>query len=94
MKIHSFIWLDDIVQKLIWKHSVSQDEVLELFVNSPRFRFVEKGDRIGENVYSASGQTDGGKYLIAFFVLKPGNAALILSVREMSRAERKKYERK
>ena len=42
MKITGFIWLDDIVQKLLWKHSVTQKEVIELFDNSPRLFFVEK----------------------------------------------------
>ncbi len=53
MKISGFIWLDDIVQKLLWKHSVTQQEVVELFENSPRLYFVEKGNRTGENVYVA-----------------------------------------
>jgi hypothetical protein len=37
-------------------------------LNGPsHFRFVEKGHRRGENVYSAMGQTSGGRYLIVFF---------------------------
>ena len=94
MKISGFIWLDEIVQKLLWKHSVTQDEVVELFVNSPRFRFVEKGHRIGENIYYAAGRTDAGKYLIVFFVYKKSREALVLSAREMTRSERKKYAKK
>jgi len=94
MRISGFIWPDQIIQKLLWKHGVAQDEVLELFVNSPRFRFVEKGDRIGENVYYAAGQTDGGRYLIVFFIYKRDQQALILSGRDMTKAERKRYDRK
>ncbi len=94
MYIDDFIWLPDFVEKLLIKHGVSQDEVEEVFFNQPRFRFVEKGNRPGENVYSASGQTDAGRYLIVFFILKPHNAALILSARDMDRKERRRYEQK
>jgi hypothetical protein len=45
LKITGFIWLRDIVQKLLRKHSVTQEEVVEVFGNRPRFRFIEKGDR-------------------------------------------------
>lgn len=94
MKITGFIWLEDIVQKLLRKHDVSQDEVGEVFMNKPRFRFVEKGHRAGENVYSALGRTEGGRYLICFFVNKRGGRALVLSARDMSDAERRRYAKK
>ena len=94
MKITGFIWLDDIVEKLYSKHNVVLAEVREAFDNRPRFRFAEKGHRPGENVYFASGQTDEGRYLIIFFVYKKDKRALILSARDMTRAERRKYERK
>ena len=94
MYIDDFIWLPDIVDKLIVKHHVSQDEAEEIFFNRPRFRFIESGNRSGENVYAAGGQTDAGRYLIVFFIYKSNNTALILSAREMDRKERKQYERK
>ncbi len=68
-------------------------EVREVFDNHPRFRFIEKGHQPGENVYFACGQTDEGRYLIVFFVYKKDRQALILSARDMTRAERRKYER-
>lgn len=94
MKITGIIWLEDIVEKLLWKHNVKQHEVIEVLQNEPRFRLIEKGHREGENVYSASSQTDAGRYLIVFFVYKKDRRALILSARDMSSAERRKYERK
>ena len=57
MKIREIIWLEDIVEKLEKKHSVRQNEVIEVLENKPKFRFVEKGHRKGENVYAALGQT-------------------------------------
>ena len=58
MKVTGFIWLEDIVQKLLRKHAVTPREVAEVFANLPRFRFVETGHRSGENVYAALGQTE------------------------------------
>lgn len=94
MVIDNFIWLPDIVDKLVSKHSVTEEETEEVFFNRPRFRFVECGNRPGEDVYVAGGQTDGGRYLILFFIHKAANTALILSARDMDRKERRRYERK
>jgi uncharacterized DUF497 family protein len=94
LTIIGFIWLTEIIQKLWRKHGVSQAEVEEMFDNRPRFRFVEKGHRQGENVYAALGRTDAGRYLICFFVYKRDGRALPLSARDMSRAERRGYEKK
>lgn len=91
MKIKGVIWLDDIVEKLRQKHNVSIQEVWEVFADSPQFRFVEKGHRSGENVYFALGQTIGGRYLIVFFIHKKDRRALILSARDMTRKERRKF---
>lgn len=94
MYIDDFLWLPDILDKLAVKHHVLQDEVEEVFFNSPRYRFIESGYRSGEDVYSASGQTDAGRYLIVFFISKPGNKALVLSARDMDQKERRRYEQK
>ena len=66
----------------------------EIFFNEARYRFIESGYRHNENVYSASGQTDAGRYLIVFFIHKQDNTALILSARDMDKKERKGYEKK
>lgn len=94
MKITGFIWLDDIVEKIEVKHHVEQNEVRELFANQPQFRRVEKGHRPGEHVYSAVGQTDAGRYLVAYFEYKRNRRALVLSARDMTPAERRKHERR
>jgi uncharacterized DUF497 family protein len=93
MYINDFIWLPEVEEKLFVKHRVSQEEVEEIFFNRPHFRFVEKGYRRGEDVYLVAGQTDAGRYLIVFFILKAENQALILSARDMDRKERKRYGR-
>jgi len=94
MYIDDFVWLPDILDKLEVKHRVNQDEVEEVFFNSPRFFFIESGNRPNEDVYMASGQTDAGRYLVVFFIHKPNHIALILSARDMDKKERKRYGRK
>lgn len=94
MKITGFVWLPNIIEKLAVKHGVSLGEVEQVFENEPRFRFVESGTRDGQNVYMATGQTDGGRFLIVLFIFKLGGQALILSARDMETKERKRHERK
>jgi uncharacterized DUF497 family protein len=94
MYIDDFIWLQEIVDKLAVKHRVSQEETEEVFFNGPRFRFVERGYRESEDVYAVTGQSDAGRYLTVFFILKPSHTALILSARGMDMKERRRYDRK
>ncbi|MEQ8224255.1 MAG: BrnT family toxin [Candidatus Eremiobacterota bacterium] len=94
MKIEGIVWLRNIVDKLAFKHNVAPEEVEEVFRGKPRIRFVEKGEREGENVYMASGQTYSGRYLIVLFIYKISKDILILSARDMERKERNLYERK
>lgn len=94
MKITGLIWLEDIVQKNLQKHAVQKQDVREVFACGPRFRLAEKGHRSGEDVYAALGRTDAGRYLIVFFVHKKDGRALILSARDMTHSERRKYGKK
>jgi len=94
LRISGVIWLPEIVEKISRKHRVKQDEVREVLRSSSHFRFVEKGHRKGENVYSAMGQTSTGRYLVVFFVRKKSQQALILSARDMTDRERRRYEKK
>jgi hypothetical protein len=56
-------------------------------------RLVESGQRRGEHVYAALGQTEAGRYLVVFLVHKLDGRALVLSARDMTAAERREYER-
>lgn len=94
MKIDGLIWLRDIVDKLAWKHQVDPEEVEEALNNHPQIRFVEKGERKGEDVYMALGQTDAGRYLAVLFIYKKTKEALILSARDMANKERRQYGKK
>jgi uncharacterized DUF497 family protein len=94
MRVDDFVWLPQVIEKLAAKHNLIPEEVEAVFFNRPRFRFHERGHVQGENLYTALGQTDAGRYLIVFFVLKPSRHALIISARDMAPAERKRYDQK
>ncbi len=94
MKIERLVWLRHIVDKLVIKHTVETYEVEEVFANSPKIRYAQEGDREGENVYLALGQSDAGRYLVVFFIYKLSQEALILSARDMEEKERRQYGRK
>ncbi len=94
MNIEGIIWLRNIVDKLAFKHHVETSEVEEVLTGKPKFRFVEKGERQGEDVYMALGRTQAGRYLIVLFIHKATKEALILSARDMAKKERKLYGRK
>jgi uncharacterized DUF497 family protein len=68
MNIIGYIWREDVIDKLFWKHRVQVAEVEEVFQNEPRVERLERGHRLGEDLYTALGQTDGGRYLIIFFI--------------------------
>jgi len=94
MRIEGIVWLRDVVDKLASKHDVETFEVEEVFNDKPKIRFVEKGEREGEDVYLALGQTEAGRYLAVLFIYKQTREALILSARDMEAKERRQYGKK
>ncbi|HMS00794.1 MAG TPA: BrnT family toxin [Anaerolineales bacterium] len=93
MQIYTIIWKDQFVEKLAVKHGVEMDEVEDVLFTKPYVRLFEKGHIKGENLYAAYGQTNAGRYLIVFFVLKNRTAALPISARDMTQSERKYYDK-
>jgi uncharacterized DUF497 family protein len=94
VKLTGVIWLRNVVDKLLWKHNVTTDEVEEVFTRSTNYRFIERGDVEEENLYTAAGQTRAGRYLIIYFIHKMTGEALIISARDMTKRERKLYAKK
>lgn len=94
MKIDGIIWFPEIIDKLIWKHQVLQQEVEDVLFGRPLYRKVQKGYVQGEDLYSALGRTEAGRYLTVFFIYKLTHEALILSARDMDEKERNQYERR
>ena len=94
MEIIDLIIIPEILDKLIWKHNVTEKEVRQIFLNEPRYRFIEKGRYKGEHLYLALGTTDSGRYLAVYFIYKKNKKALIITARDMTEKERKRYAKK
>ena len=41
MKINGIIWLEEVEDKIFQKHKVTTEDVEEILMSKPRFRFVE-----------------------------------------------------
>lgn len=93
MQILDIIWLPHVVDKLLWKHNVTPEEIEDVLFDKPKYRKIQKGHIPGEDLYTALGQTESGRYLIVFLIYKPSREALIISDRDMNYQERKIYER-
>ncbi len=65
------------MEKIATKHGVTQTEVREILMGVHKLKFIQKGHYSGEDMYAA-----------IFFIYKK---ALVLSARDMSSAERKRY---
>ncbi len=83
-----------VVDKIEAKHGITWEEVEEVFRNCPRLFLTQVADQYGESRYDAMGRTDAGRYVIAFFVMMPDNFAKVISAREMTAKERRRYGRK
>lgn len=91
MNISGYIWREDVIDKLAWKHNLKASGIVELFENRPRVERVERGHRPGADLYTAFGRSDAGRYLIVFFIFKTDGRALIVTARDMTQRERRRY---
>lgn len=91
MKIYKVIWKEKFVDKIESKHQVSTDEVEQVLFGKPHVRREKRGKVKGENLYTAYGTTDAGRYIIIFFIHKPPHAALPISARDMTASEERYY---
>ncbi|MFH1096145.1 MAG: BrnT family toxin [Candidatus Desantisbacteria bacterium] len=94
MIITEVIWKEEFVKKIESKHKVTTFEVEEVLRDKRKVRCMTKGDVKGENVYLSLGQTNTGRYLSVFFILKKNHSVLPISARDMDNKERRQYERK
>jgi uncharacterized protein len=95
LTFEEIIWFDEAVDKLAWKHRVIPAEVEEVLEsNSTRHFRNQKGKIEHEDVYNALGKTRSGRYLSVFYIKKLGSRALIVTARDMDRAERRRYGKK
>ncbi len=94
MILDDLIWLESIVEKLAWKHHIVPVEVEEVLQGQCRIFKKESGHVDGEHLYNALGQTANGRYFSVFFIKKLNNNALIVTARDMTSQERRRYGRK
>ena len=94
MNIAGIIWHKDVLSKLGWKHRIIVEEVEQVLANRPKFKRQERGNVKGEDLYTAYGRTDAGRYLTVFFICKRSREALIVTARDMDRKERRRYAKK
>lgn len=94
MKITAIIWKTRFREKFLGKHGITTEEVEDVTFGTPFIVKVAKGRVKGEDVYEAFGHTQPGRYLVVFFIYKPATrAALPISARDMTRSERRYYEK-
>ena len=93
MRLYEVLWKDQFVNKIEQKHHVTTHEVEQVLFSRPHVRRAETGRVKGEDLYTAYGQTDAGRYLLVFFIRKRRATALPISARDMTQAERRYYER-
>ncbi len=93
MHLYEVIWKDQFVNKIESKHSITPEEVEQVLFSKSHFRREKKGRVKGEDIYVAYGQTHAGRYIIVIFIRKYQAAALPISARDMTRAERRYYEK-
>ncbi len=91
MRIRDVLWIEPFAEKNETRHGVSAEEVLEVFDRKPFITFREAGHVRDEDVYSALGRTEDGRYLAVFFIHKHSDDALILSARDQTATERRRY---
>lgn len=74
-----------ILNKILVRHNIQWCEVLELFENLHRIRFLGK-DKYNQMKYTANGTTNAGRYIKVYFVKQDG--IKVITARDMSDTEK------
>jgi len=82
-RIEGFIWREWVIEKLLARHSVTTDEVEEVFFNSPL-----KVRKASSGKYLLYGTSDSGRYLFVIFAWDESKVRVI-TARDMTKAERR-----
>jgi len=89
VKIEGFNWDSGNSEKNWKKHKVTNNEAEEVFLNYPRYVYRVEGH--SEKRFYLLGQTNEGRLLFVVFTIR-GNLIRIISARDMSKKERRRYE--
>jgi uncharacterized protein len=93
VRLKGVLWKEQFVDKIESKHQISTEEVEQVLFTKPHICRLKRGLVKGEDLYSAYGQTEAGRYVIVFFIHKQSATALPISARDMDEGERKYYEK-
>jgi len=88
-----FDWDEGNKNKNWFKHKVLWKECEQIFFNEPLKTFIDVKYSKKENRFVGLGTADRGRMLFVIFTIRK-NKVRIISARDMSRRERKKYEKK
>lgn len=86
-----FDWDEANVRKNILKHRVTPSEAEQIFFNEPLLLYPDPDHSQSEPRFYVLGQTEAGRLLFAAFSIRD-RLIRIISVRDMSRQERRIYQ--
>lgn len=89
----AFDWNRGNINKNLERHNITDQEAEEVFANEPKFILEDEKHSAAEKRYMLWGTTSGGRKLTLIFTARR-NKIRIISARDMSRKERKSYEKK
>ncbi len=87
MRIDGLEWIPDRLEHIA-RHSITLEEVEEVFASSPVFHRGRGG------VYEAWGQTESGRYLLVIFRYLGHNRGWPITARDMDENEKRLYRKK
>ncbi len=87
-----FDWDEGNITKNWDKHEVSSGECEQIFFNKPLIVKRDSKHSLLENRYYVLGRTDSGRLLFAVFTVR-GDKIRIISARDMTIAEAKRYQK-
>lgn len=91
-EIEGFDWDEYNTGKNVLSHNVSQAEAEEIFFHTPLLVFDDLKHSVSERRLLLYGSTTVGRQLTAAFTIR-GKRIRVISVRDMSRTERRVYEK-
>lgn len=90
--LEGFEWDAGNTAKNVLGHGVTPAEAEEVFFHTPVLLLEDARHSERERRFLAHGVTNGGRLLTAAFTVR-GNLIRVISVRDMSRKERRSYEK-
>lgn len=95
MRIERFDWRHD-REEHIARHGVSREEVEEAVFEDRARMLLRRGPaerNPDETIYQHLGRTEAGRYLFTALLYTGGGEAILLTARDMTDTERRRYQR-